>query len=370
MTPRLLLAGLALSLAVPRTGDAQVRLIPVGSVPDSATVEVKVDFAIPDIPAMSMLNIDQNKLLRPATPRALASSFSGFASGQAFAIPEAFALEVSPFLLLHGETLTRQQYRSKVDLARLRLSGGVGPVAENDNRRGVAVGMRYTFLDHTDPRLSNAYRDDIDAVLRDVDTAIVRLRITSGSPLVCPPNEPENCVERILDFSLIAPQLQAARDSIVKIHERFVRDNWNRPIVDIAIASRAAGTDSVGNDLRMDRHTVWFAAGVPVGSRGQLLLGAHGGAERERVSRAEWEGIVGGSTRIYFGTNQRKLLVESQLTGTSGRRPELLLNSGVEARLHTLAWLSGAAGATWEGRSRPRLTARLFFKAALADIVP
>src|SRR5689334_4525690 len=69
---------------------------------DTTLSQMKLNFVVPDVPAFKILGTEPTDLLRPSTPKALAVSMSSFNDNGKMIIPKAFALEVSPSLLLNS----------------------------------------------------------------------------------------------------------------------------------------------------------------------------------------------------------------------------------------------------------------------------
>src|SRR6187455_1012027 len=70
---------------------------------DSLTLShLRVNFTVPDMPAFKTLGTDPSNLLKPSTPQALAVSLSTFVQNTELIVPDGFAIEISPALLLNS----------------------------------------------------------------------------------------------------------------------------------------------------------------------------------------------------------------------------------------------------------------------------
>ena len=361
-----LAATMAGALAGPLS--AQLGLI-TGALPDSAVSAYQVDFAIPPAPAAQLLRIDESSLHRPGTARALAASFGGFTADGGFSVPEAYAVEFSPYLMAAGTTLTLREYRTSPGrrfLSRLRISGATGPAGLEDDRRAVSFGGRLTVFDGADLRQDSVFLDSVQVVTAPIQEHLDSLREEAGAPIVCTnPLDRSSCTRRDIVLAIDPVILDAARDSVEALHDRYTARRWNAPVMEIAYASRAAGVDDAGNGLRMDRHALWATAGWGFGSWGQVLAGTRLASER---FGADWLSRATAGLRLFAGENQRKAFVEVEGTATDGRKPGWAILSGVEARLHSLAWVSAAAGSRWGVVDEDsRLTARFDLSVALPE---
>lgn len=124
----------------------------------------RVDLTMPDGPAFTLLNADASKAVRPGTIRELSLAAAGFTSSDGKSqIPKALAVEAHLLLLFGGRDLTVRDYQRMAWLARTRISiaSSRGDTAKSATR--VALGVRTSFRDHTDPRdrVNNNFRDSI-----------------------------------------------------------------------------------------------------------------------------------------------------------------------------------------------------------------
>lgn len=112
------------------------------------------DFAVPDAPALAVLGLTAQDVIRPATPQALATTIAdGFDAQGNF--QQAIAIDIAPFRLLAGDQLTLAAYNQDPltrYLARTQLSlATTKGVGEDDEAWRVAFGLRLNLLDFGDP---------------------------------------------------------------------------------------------------------------------------------------------------------------------------------------------------------------------------
>src|SRR6187401_1448874 len=70
---------------------------------DSITLsKLRLNFTVPDMPAFKSLNTEPSNLLKPSTPMAFAVTISELYQDRKFLLTKAFALEISPSLLLNA----------------------------------------------------------------------------------------------------------------------------------------------------------------------------------------------------------------------------------------------------------------------------
>jgi hypothetical protein len=304
----------------------------------------KLDFAIPDAPAFDLLEVDPSSVLRPTTVRELGLAVSDFVGdGTALTIPKAWALEVSPALLISGDKLSVADYRARPWLYRFRISGASRVAEEGDRPAAVALGLRGSIVDRADLRtLPNAVWRD---TLTQTTALIVKARQAYQDSLSEGGMDPEAAAA--LADTREFPQLWEALEE----RRGVIQDSlWNAFAVDLALGIAAAGSDPSGNDLRVDRYGVWVSLAAPVTRSGQLLVGLWEGAERDSIT-ADMRFTGKANARFYLGRNYAKIFLEGQAKLMDERSPVLLLNSGGEIRPPFGGWARLSAGIEFDSNS-------------------
>jgi len=320
---------------------------------DSLAQQFEVDFAIPDAPALQLLQVDQGNILRPTTVRGFTAGLSNLfqEQGGALQVPNAFAIEAAPFLLARGPRLTLNQYRANQILYRTRVSAGAKRSASTGSLTGLALGLRMTLRDDADLRSDSVYIDSATAFAKAINDIRVNAIIAAG-----PRQEPK--------------YTQAQKDSLASLNEmvtsfvkRWEQTRWNEDVFDVAAGLMAASSDSLGNDLKVGALAAWGTWGRGFGDWGQMLVGGRATlGHDDPTEERRLNGSLG--TRFYAGTNAYKLFLEGQSTLESDASPEWLINAGGEARLVSRFWASFSAGVNWEGSGNAHLTGRFTIKAA------
>ncbi|HEX2896881.1 MAG TPA: hypothetical protein VHP63_02395, partial [candidate division Zixibacteria bacterium] len=107
----------------------------------------KVDQAVPQAPALTLLGISEEKLLRPATMQELIASIES---------KDGFAVELSPLRLMRGKHLTLDEYSKNPFLYQTRFSVGLERGTNNAVTK-MGFGLRFTIVDRSDLRLDSSY---------------------------------------------------------------------------------------------------------------------------------------------------------------------------------------------------------------------
>src|SRR5688572_11574525 len=203
--------------------------------------DYKIDFAVPDAPAMKLLEVNESSILRPQTVRELGVAVGQFRGTDRFAVPKQFAVEVSPWLLAPHLRLT--SYNAKRFLHALRVSGATG--RDSLDRAQIAFGIRFSLVDEQDLRRQGAFGSD--TAITNLTTAILavyadaRRRVGATAPLVL--NDEEQSVVKALSDSI--------KDSWRDRH-------WNARSLEFAFGGRLLAVDSLGNDADMDEMAAWI----------------------------------------------------------------------------------------------------------------
>jgi hypothetical protein len=307
--------------------------------------DFRLDFAVPDAPAFTMLTVDPSNILRPAEVRELGAAVSNFiGSGASITIPKAFAVEFAPGLLIGGPTLTVPSYAAHPFLYRLGVSAATGRGAGDRAPRVIAIGVRTVLLDAGDLRTHTAYRVRATAIADSVNAVFLQARTRLG-PMG----------GRAIGLADLDAAEKSRVDSLHASLKAGWTDwedkHWNARTLQLAIAARASAADSFGNGLVADKYSAWASYGDGVGTWGQLLIGVNAGSERDSVTH-RFRSNASVSNRIYIGSNQYKLFVEGQGGFRHGRAAKWLLSSGGEAKVAFGAWITFAGGLDYDRESR------------------
>ena len=191
----------------------------------------------------------------------------------------------------------------------------------------------------------------VDTVYMTVDTIVSRRCPTEASCLtllIAPPDGLEQdsiafmeWVEAVLPKNLpeeLVVMLDSARTPFSDILSDFRSSTWNARKFDFAIALSGDSQDSTLEGLSYRALHFWATLGVPLGNRGQLLLGANFANTLDPDSLGLTQ-MITGNLRAYYGSERLKMFLEAQFKNTTYDRETdpnpsaLLVNLGLEARI-------------------------------------
>jgi len=274
-----------------------------------------LDYSVPESPALKILGNTPDNILKPTSVRALAFGIGNYFMTSAGIIPKNMALEISP-LLLNSKASLNDYNRNKF-LYRSRLS--VGTSLLDNGAYTVAEGLRFTLMDRTDLRdfQSNPWFTDVlYATAVDKSVAINKafeeyLRTHPDEKLITVRDKYstdaafkaaiDKSARKFFDKALNVDRLAEIRDSIRNIL-------WNAPIWEIGAAALQSSEDSLTKNLKFSQIGFWSTAGIPIGTKGQLLIGA----KVASVDSVKWQTVVSIGQRFFYGSNNAKGFVQAQ----------------------------------------------------------
>lgn len=357
------LCALAALLASAETGTAQVNPVPEidallpalitvtdSTSPPNLAGSYRVDFALPDAPAFTLLDDNPSDILRPSSVKEFALSLSSFidTSTGGFDIPQAFAVEFSPGLLVGGNSLSLSQYQRTPWLYRLRLSAGTRRLNGSAAPSEIAVGIRTSFIDKSDLRTNTALLSRVTAITE-------QIRQVAAPSVEPPPADGSGAAVVTLSSADRAKvdSLNTLLQAEIDNAQRKAAQQWNGRSLDFAVAALFSSKDSLVKGLQTSELTGWLTWGEGFGTWGQLLIGGKAGVQRgngvqdsaaaDSTTSSTMDFTAAVSARLYIGVNAYKMFTELQWATTEASNT-LLINGGGEAMLRSGLWVSFGGG--------------------------
>ncbi len=128
-----------------------------GQNPDSITIDdYYVDFAVPDITAFSILDINSSDVVRPGNIKELAVGIQNYIDADGSLKP-GLAIEIAPYRLMAKALKVRSAWEQNKSFKNLQISIGT---AQGDSSNLLAAwGINWTPIDRTDPVASKALQN-------------------------------------------------------------------------------------------------------------------------------------------------------------------------------------------------------------------
>ncbi|MBC8144017.1 MAG: hypothetical protein H7X80_00450 [bacterium] len=333
----------------------------------------RIDLAVPEAPAFMILGLSSSQVMRPGTLREIAITATDFfRSGDL--LPESFSTEFAPRLLADAGDLSLADYRSSAFLYRLRVSLATSSA---DSARHIALGLRVTLIDDTDLRTDDVFTDQLRAVsaenraryksildhnaIADNQQLFAMLKsmldLTQERVLTTEEQGDVSMAIRELDESvqhdivealwLDLPRnldgLRSMDSTIDRLRERRKKELWNNSMLELGFAARASSFDSTVGGLWFNAVGAWGTYALPVGSNGNLLIGAN---TTMRTDSLDDFNVLDASlaTRFYWGMNEAKALVEVAANVVDAEYHKLSASAGGELNFLNGFWLEATAG--------------------------
>ncbi|TAL67864.1 MAG: hypothetical protein EPN82_13140 [Bacteroidetes bacterium] len=329
---------------------------------------LKLDFSVPDIPALKALGNENSTILRPTTSGELGVQLSKFFDGSSLSLPSAFAIEVAPFLLGNQpDSINGFIDRGKLcDQFKNNFRVSIGSLKDTiDNSTNIAIGFRWTF----------------DINLRDkLKKENERLEITSDL---------NTQYENEYAYSIGHTYSEVLKnDTLYKLAKKYARKRlkaiafnklidtiWNTDKLDIAFAGVFNSKDSTGIETKFKSINAWitYSQGTCLGNWGQLLIGGNLRIVNNDLQDNQLFNY-GIGVRFYVGANKLKAFIESgyDYDELKSHRKYFQINSGVELNLSVKTWIVYNIG--WErevqdGTNSSHFITNLDFKYNIAELI-
>lgn len=346
----------------------------------SGVPSLRANFAIPDAPAFLMLDLEPSNLLRPQSPRDLSLTLAKFQGEDGIVLPRALAAELSPLLLISGDSLTVAGYQARRAWYATRLSLAVLRDSSTGETTRLGAGIRISLTDQRAFKTDQAFPKDLRVTellgrIRNIHMTVSdRAWIKSRAQLTRDSTE-NNWTEAQFDEALMK-----ARESLVVsysdeeteelgdlkalVRKRFADRYWNADVLDLAAGVRVESPDSTGQRLRFAAYRLWASWAKGLGGWGQFVLGGRWGGVRDTVSDS-FLGEGGAGTRLYLGSGDRKFYLEEWISGKEKERAKATVATGLEFTLNNWLWLNLGVERSATKERRPETRSIFKFKSGL-----
>lgn len=200
-------------------------------------------FAVPESPAFTLLGASPASVSQPGTPRDVAIQLVNAFDEQGH-VRQGFALDLRA---AYFNPIPLEQYKKYWPrfLYNAQVSAGTVQTPGDAGGTDLAVGLRLTLIDQSDPMLNDAYVRSLAAAISD-----------------CKPQQPGEAEGKAL--ACIAERSK-------KVREAWVDNHWNAFRLSVAWASGWRAPGSVIKDSSSNGWSTWVAGNVPIGRKGQVV---------------------------------------------------------------------------------------------------
>ncbi len=316
---------------------------------------ISLDLEVPDSPAFAILGLSPESVVRPASPRDLATTALNGVDRRGN-LQSGIAVDFAPLFLFSGKTLTYEDYkksygtrlygRTQISLATAKGAG------EGDRSLRLALGLRATLWDDGDPRLDETLVECLDSI-------------------VTPPPTTALLTQAARD-AYVAKATAERRPAVEGCHRAFKAQRWNASSFTVGIAPSWQSPTGESADFVYAGAAVWasFAFGLTtttparngnppvVHPFGQVIVQARY-RNKEFVPDKNVQGTffeqdsAGVGARILLGAADRAVVIESEVAHQSPKVGDsttaFKLSVGGQLKLASNVWISLAVGGTRGG---------------------
>jgi hypothetical protein len=230
-----------------------------------------LDLSTPESPAFTVLGLNPQTIVRPASPREFATSLiNGLDKNGNF--QSGLAIDTAPYLLFNGQHVTLEDYnkdRLTRFLTRTQFSFAAAKgESKDDPTTKLSLGLNLTLYDAGDPRV---YRPgDKNGVLQCFEDKLQdNLPLVSPVPVATYDQRRKDAIENYmktdgLKYKQLAEQ---CREDGRKAH-------WNKDSWTVAFAPSWISKTGNSSDFKWNGGALWTSYAHGVGTTGQLILHA------------------------------------------------------------------------------------------------
>jgi hypothetical protein len=314
---------------------------------------ITLDLAVPDSPALAILGLSPETVVRPSTPRDLATTVLNGVDRRGN-LQSGLAVDFAPLFLFAGNTLTYEDYKGSRGsrlFGRTQLSFATAKGAsDSDKSMRLAVGVRTTIWDAGDPRMDETLVNCLDAIPVPVPSTILPTQAARDA--------------------WIAKATADRRPAVEGCHKAFKARRWNASSFSIGLTPLWQSASGESTDFAYGGAAVWTSlalglsrterSGDDVVARpfGQVIVqGRYRDKElvpNKNVKGAFFEQRSGAvAARLLLGAADKAAVLESELARQSppvgAATSSFKMSVGGQLKLTSDIWLSLAAGGTRGG---------------------
>lgn len=292
---------------------------------------IKVNFAVPDLPAFKAMGTESSNLLRPSTTEAISAILPQFWSNGRGVLPSSLAVEIAPFYVAHQKDNLPMTLMNYIDNSfwksfRISLSTSSDSTQKEPSAIKLGLGLRFSIINKGDLKSDIKYLENKAnlSMNRAVFNGYKRnyARINNIDDIDEAIRNDNTLEDKIKEFVKLNYNLDILTNSeIMKNTEKFIKDykqkNWNAEKLDIAFALVTRSPDQFTSNLKFNKFSTWITYARPCKDWGQLLVGgnysnasAFSDKEKKDINFSDWSL----SSRMYVGSNNFKGFIEAQYT--------------------------------------------------------
>lgn len=314
------------------------------------TSGISLTYAVPDAPAFTFLGVAPTKITRASSARDLGASLVNTIDSTGHVVT-GVAIGATVWTLLPNAGVSLDAYQHHLGayaLANSQVSLGTARASGDSSDTNIALGLRTTLYDASDPMRNEEFVNSLTAALTDCLKFVTRPTIgvqpdSTGpeGPQRVTPDSAEQCAG-------------AANDTL---RTRWFKNNWNKPSVSVgaAIGWRIPGSELGAMDPM--GVSLWLTGSMPYGASAQLV-GQLQFDHRNRRDTTTATNVLSYGARLVRGTDAQNLFFEIvgtkrfDVTATTSRS-NVQWSGGVELKVGEHYWVSTGFGKRYTASGQP-----------------
>jgi hypothetical protein len=306
----------------------------------------ELNYAIPNMPAFSLLSQKPDNMITPASVRKLIVDVADFKN---------FGIEIAP--LLFDPNISLPDFRKHSFWYRMRLS--VGTTTLDNGTLQVAEGLRFTIIDKTDLRGDTAFAQELAGFLFKKHTLIESIIEQYA-------NEHNQSEDDVLELYVSDTIFRHKIDSMLvarsydmnemdHYREKIKQERWNATIWETGLATMQESSNENLKNMQVKKMALWTTFGTHFGKnstlfgkRNQLLIG---GKVEMIDSLAQWHSKLSVGARFYYGTNELRAFAQGQyenINPASIHTQTFLSSLGLVFKVYEGIWVQCAANVLFD----------------------
>lgn len=345
--------------------------------------DTKLDFAVPEHPAFSILDNNSDNILRPSNTQEIFSLiYSNFLSGETPIIPKNFSMEFSPAQLIGINKITLTDYRKNGNRILYDSKISVGGKTSSDvaDLQSFAIGLRVTWFDKSTLASNTEFLEAAAKILKYdalgyldfIENLKNQGSEYKGMAITVENTSLDTEMKFYVDSLYEDYKYNAEVDtfySVKTLRSQYKNETWNKLKFESAFAMKFNSPDSLVSNSYYSKFQLFNTLGLPLGRSGQWLFGLNYSDTRldsiqqnaEDTSGTSYKtvkyhsSVVTLASRIYFGTNRLKAFIEGSGNFGTDDMIRLGINLGAEVNLSDGIWAMVNFGNNWSRSTDPNL---------------
>jgi hypothetical protein len=329
----------------------------------------RLNFAIAEHPAFSILDNKSDNILRPSNTQEIFSFiYADFLSGTTPIIPKNFSLEFSPAQIIGINKITFEDYKKHGNRILYDSKISIGAKSSDDGKelQNFAVGLRLAWIDNSSLAANKEFLDkackglanDARKEKQFIDSLIAIGLKYKGKEITDEDVANNDDIKKLVHNLYLDTRFF----SIKSLREEYKNKNWNKLKFETAIGVKFSSPDSLVAHSYYSKFEIYNTLAVPfLKNVGQWLIGLN--YSDNKMDSIQYTiidstkiildtinyhySVFSLGTRIYVGTNNFKAFIEGSGKFSTDKTLKFGINIGAEITITDGIWAMINYGNNW-----------------------